>query len=54
VRAIVGTLLEVGKGRLTVAGFESVIIKKDRGAAGSSAPAHGLFLTGIRYPGDPA
>lgn len=50
VRAIVGTLLEVGKGKLTVAGFEEVILKKDRGAAGTSAPAHGLFLTGISYP----
>ncbi len=50
VRAIVGTLLEVGKGKLPVAGFEEVILKKDRGAAGTSAPAHGLFLTGISYP----
>lgn len=52
VRAIVGTLLEVGQGKLSVDGFREVIEKKDRGAAGVSVPAHGLFLTGIEYPSD--
>lgn len=52
VRAIVGTLLEVGKGKLSVPGFEEIILKKDRCAAGTSVPAHGLFLTDIRYPAD--
>lgn len=51
VRAIVGTLLEVGKGKLSVQGFEEIILRKDRCAAGTSAPAQGLFLTGITYPG---
>ncbi|HPJ78337.1 MAG TPA: hypothetical protein PK489_06020 [Prolixibacteraceae bacterium] len=50
VRAIVGTLLEVGRGKLTSEGFEEIILKKDRCAAGTSVPAHGLFLAGIRYP----
>lgn len=50
VRAIVGTLLEVGKGKLSVRGFEEIILKKDRCAAGTSVPAHGLLLAGIRYP----
>ncbi|MDB4582378.1 tRNA pseudouridine(38-40) synthase TruA [Draconibacterium sp.] len=50
VRAIVGTLLEVGKGKLTIAQFREIIEKKDRGAAGASAPAQGLFLVDIEYP----
>lgn len=50
VRAIVGTLLEVGKGKLSIEEFRQIIEKKDRGAAGASAPAHGLFLTNIEYP----
>jgi tRNA pseudouridine38-40 synthase len=49
VRAIVGTLLEVGKGKLSVDGFREIIEKKDRGAAGTSAPAHGLSLVAIEY-----
>ncbi len=52
VRSIAGTLLEVGKGKLTVEGFERIIQMKDRCAAGTSAPARGLFLTGITYPGE--
>ena len=51
VRAIVGTLLEVGRGRLTPEGFADVIRKKDRGAAGTSAPAQGLFLVAVDYEG---
>ena len=50
VRAIVGTLLEVGKGKLTVNDFKKIIELKDRGAAGTSAPAKGLFLADIEYP----
>ncbi|MCK3685226.1 tRNA pseudouridine(38-40) synthase TruA [Maribellus sp. YY47] len=50
VRAIVGTLLEVGKGKLSVEGFQQIIELQDRGAAGASAPAHGLFLVDIEYP----
>ena len=50
VRAMVGTLLEVGLGKMDLAAFRSVIEQKDRGAAGLSVPAHGLFLTGIEYP----
>lgn len=51
VRAIVGTLLEVGRGRITPEGFADVIRKKDRGAAGTSAPAQGLFLVAVDYEG---
>jgi len=50
VRAIVGTLFEVGKGKLSVEDFCKVIEKKDRGEAGASAPAQGLFLANIAYP----
>jgi tRNA pseudouridine38-40 synthase len=50
VRAVVGTLLEVGRGKLSVEGFREIIEKKDRGAAGASAPARGLFLSHIEYP----
>lgn len=49
VRAIVGTLLEVGKGKITVAKFRKIIEEKDRRAAGTSAPALGLFLVDIEY-----
>ena len=52
VRAIVGTLLEVGRGKLTVDDFCSVIEMKDRGKAGSSAPGHALFLVDVEYPTD--
>lgn len=50
VRAIVGTLVEVGKGRLSVEGFRAVIEAKDRCVAGMSVPACGLFLTDVKYP----
>jgi len=50
VRAITGTLLEVGKGRITVEELKKIIDKKDRKAAAATAPAHGLHLTGVHYP----
>jgi len=50
VRAIVGTLIPVGRGKLTVSEFEAVLAGRDRGLAGQSAPAHGLSLTAIEYP----
>lgn len=52
VRAVVGTLLEVGKGKMDLAGFRSVIEKKDRCSAGTSMPAHALFLEEVSYPLD--
>ncbi|MFH0755740.1 MAG: tRNA pseudouridine(38-40) synthase TruA [Bacteroidota bacterium] len=50
VRSVVGTLLEVGQGKLDSAGFQSIIESRDRGKAGQSAPAHALFLVDIGYP----
>ena len=49
VRAIVGTLLEVGKGRMTLDGFRATIERKDRCEAGTSVPAHALFLEEVEY-----
>ncbi len=49
VRAIVGTLIEVGLNRLTKNEFEAIIISKSRKNAAAQAPACGLFLTGVGY-----
>ncbi len=50
VRAIVGTLLEVGLGRQEVNDIERIIESKDRQQAGEAVPAHGLYLTRVVYP----
>lgn len=50
VRAVVGTLVEVGRGKLNIEQFKEIINKKDRCAAGTSMPAQALFLWDIRYP----
>ena len=50
VRAIVGTLLEIGTGKIEVADMHKIIQSKDRGEAGFSVPAAGLYLTEIQYP----
>jgi len=50
VRAIVGTLLEVGRGKFGIDEFRKIIETKDRSQAAASAPAHGLLLTNIEYP----
>ena len=50
VRAIVGTLLEIGQGKKPVSWMHEVIKGKNRSLAGASAPAHGLYLTDIGYP----
>ena len=52
VRAIIGTMIDVGKGKIDSAGFQRIIENKDRGAAGASAPAKGLVLTNLEYPVD--
>jgi tRNA pseudouridine38-40 synthase len=52
VRAVVGTLFEVGRGKITKEQFAQVITQHNRCAAGDSAPAEGLFLTHIEYPQD--
>ncbi len=50
VRALVGTLLDVGTGKKSVDDFEKIIQAKDRSHAGAQAPAQGLFLVEVGYP----
>ncbi|MDX1784406.1 MAG: tRNA pseudouridine synthase A, partial [Aequorivita vladivostokensis] len=50
VRAIVGTLLDVGYGKTTLEDFKAILKSKSREEAGASAPAHGLYLTKVVYP----
>ena len=49
VRAVVGTLIDVGRGRLTMEDFQRVVEGKKRTEAGESMPAHALFLEDITY-----
>jgi tRNA pseudouridine38-40 synthase len=49
VRAIVGTLINIGLQKITISDFESIIQSKNRNKAGFSVPAHGLYLTEIKY-----
>ncbi len=50
VRAVVGTLVDVGRGKLTLEKFKEIIEKKDRCSAGTSMPANALFLWEVKYP----
>lgn len=50
VRAVVGTLLEVGRGRMDLEGFRRVLESGDRKAAGESVPGKALFLCRVEYP----
>ncbi len=50
VRSLVGTLLEAGRGKISLQEFREIVLSRDRSNAGTSAPAEGLYLTDIRYP----
>lgn len=50
VRAMVGTLLQVGHGKIDLPYFHQVLSSRDRKLAGPSVPPQGLFLTGVQYP----
>ncbi len=50
VRAIVGTLLEVGRGKHSLEDFKNIIESKNRSKAGASVPAKGLYLCEVKYP----
>jgi tRNA pseudouridine38-40 synthase len=50
VRAVVGTLLDIGWSKSSLEDLKETIESKDRSKAGASAPAHGLFLTKVEYP----
>ena len=49
VRAVVGTLIDVGRGRVSLDGFRDIIEGRSRSDAGESMPAHALFLEDITY-----
>ena len=49
VRSVTGTLLDMGRGKLSADGLRRIIEKKDRCAAGVSMPPQGLFLTKVEY-----
>jgi tRNA pseudouridine38-40 synthase len=50
VRALTGTMLDAGTGKISIENFCEIIRKKDRRSAGRSVPAHGLYLKSVRYP----
>lgn len=50
VRAVVGTMINIGLGKLKPEDLHQIIASKDRGKAGFSVPAHGLYLVNIEYP----
>lgn len=50
VRAIVGTMINIGSGKVSLNDFRQIIESKNRSKAGFSVPAHGLYLTKIEYP----
>ena len=50
VRAIVGTMIDIGKNKLSLDDFRQVIENKNRSQAGFSVPACGLFLENVAYP----
>ena len=49
VRAIVGTMINVGSQKISLLEFKKIIESKNRSNAGFSVPAHGLFLTKVKY-----
>jgi len=52
VRSIVGTLVDVGRGRYSVEDFRDIVSSMDLSRSSAGAPAQGLFLSDVRYPGD--
>ncbi len=52
VRAIVGTMINIGLGKIDVQDLHTIIKSKNRSEAGFSVPAHGLYLTEVEYPND--
>lgn len=50
VRSMVGTLIDLGRGKITLDEMKEAVLKKDRSEAGTSMPGNGLFLTKVTYP----
>ncbi len=50
VRAIVGTMIDIGLGKKNLADFEEIIMSRDRGKAGAAAPPEGLYLVDVGFP----
>ena len=50
VRAVVGTLVDVGRGKISIDDFRRIIDEKNRCSAGTSMPGHALFLWDVKYP----
>jgi tRNA pseudouridine38-40 synthase len=50
VRGLVGTMVEIARGRMPLESLHQILKAQDRKAAGPSAPAEGLFLTDVQYP----
>lgn len=50
VRSVVGTSIDLGRGKLTLDDFKAIVASGNRSEAGTSAPAHGLYLSGVAYP----
>ncbi|MBR4038425.1 MAG: tRNA pseudouridine(38-40) synthase TruA [Tidjanibacter sp.] len=50
IRALVGTMVDVGRGKISPEEFEQLIIARDLSRASGSAPAEGLFLSNVKYP----
>jgi len=50
VRAITGTLLDVGTGKITISEFQHIMVSRDRKKAGMNVDPHGLYLTRVKYP----
>jgi tRNA pseudouridine38-40 synthase len=49
VRSIVGTLIDVGRGKIDESEFRRIVLARDRTQAGKTSPAHGLYLLSVRY-----
>lgn len=50
VRSVVGTTIDLGRGKIGMDDFKAIVASGNRSAAGTSAPAHGLYLSGVAYP----
>jgi tRNA pseudouridine38-40 synthase len=52
VRTLVGTMLDIGTGKISLEELKKITASRDRKKAGRAVPAHGLFLTEVKYPSD--